>query len=77
MFIIYGAALTYVILGDGEIGKGNNDDSGSIGGDDIYSSNREKPVLALLSDLYLELEVISIDISRPSFYPTLYYILTI
>jgi len=57
-----------------KIGENKNDNGGSIRRDDIYNGKGEKLVLALLSDLYLELEVISVDISGPSSYLTLHYL---
>ena len=42
----------------------------------MYKGNREILVLALLSDLYLELEAISVSISGLSSYSTLYCLLT-
>ena len=65
--------LTHVVLGGGEIGEDSNNSSSGIEGDDIYNSSREKLVLASLLDLYSELEVISIDISKLSFCPILNY----
>ena len=47
-----------------------------MGGDDVYISSGEEVVLALLSDSYYKLDVIFVDTSRPSFYPTLHYLLT-
>ena len=38
----------------------NDDDSGgSVGGDNIYKSSKEMLVLALLSNSYSELEIVS------------------
>ena len=41
----------------------------------MYKDNREELVLALLSDSYLELKVISISASGPSSCPTLHCLL--
>ena len=65
-----------MMYGGGEIKDSDNDSSSSIGGKDMYRDSKEKLVLALLSDLYLELEAVSVSASRPCFYPTLYYLLT-
>ena len=56
--------------------NGNDDSSGSIREDNIYKSNKEKLVLVLLSDLYLELEIISVSTSKSSSYPIAHYLLT-
>ena len=53
--------------------NGDND----VGDNNISSSNGEEPVLALLSDSYSKLEIIFVSISRPSFCPTLHFLLTI
>ena len=53
----------------------NNNSSDNIGREDIYEDNREKLVLALLSDSYLGLEAISVSASGPSSCPTLHYLL--
>ena len=42
----------------------------------MYKGSREEVVLALLSNLYSELDVISISASGPSSCPTLYYLLS-
>ena len=52
-------------------------DSSSIGGEDVQCGSREEPMLALLSNLYSKLEIISISVNRPSSYLTLYFLLTI
>jgi len=54
---------------------GEGDNGGSIEEDGVYISNREKVVLVLLSDLYSELDAISIDVSGPFSYPILYCLL--
>ena len=62
---------------DDEIGEGDNDGgSGGVGEDDIYNNSRKKLVLVLLSDLYLELEVISISVSGLSSCSILHCLLT-
>ena len=48
-----------------------------MGENDVYISSREKVVLALLFDSYLELDTIFIGVSGPSSCPTLYCLLTI
>jgi len=45
-------------------------------GEDVYKNKRKKPILALLSNLYSELNIISVDASEHSSYPTLHYLLT-
>ena len=65
-----------MIYSSGKIGESEDDGRSSIGKDDVYSSKGEEPVLASLSDLYLELEIISVNINGPSSYPTLHYLLT-
>ena len=47
----------------------------SVGSEDVYKE-RTEPVLVSLSDLYSELESISISVSRPSSCPILYHLLT-
>ena len=42
----------------------------------IYNNKKEELVLVLLSDLYSELNAISVGISGPSFCPNSYYLLT-
>ena len=42
----------WLMLGDGDKG------GGGIGGNNMYKSSRKELVLALLFDLYLELEII-------------------
>ena len=56
---------------------GNNGERGVDGVDseDVYKE-RTEPVLVSLSDLYSELESISVSVSRPSSCPTLYCLLT-
>jgi len=65
-----------MIYGSGEIGKDEDDGRNSVGKDNIYSDKEKELVLALLSDLYLELEVISVGISGPSSCPILHCLLT-
>ena len=48
-----------------------------MGRDDVYKDSGEKVILASLSNSYSELDTISISASRPSFYPTLHYLLTV
>jgi len=43
--------------------EGNDDSGGSVSRDDMYKSNGEELVLALLSNLYSELEAISVSAS--------------
>ena len=50
--------------------------SSGIGGKDIYNSKEKKPVLALLSELYSELNIILVDTSEYSSCLILYYLLT-
>ena len=57
------------------MGEGDDNGGSDIGRDDIYKDNEEKLVLASLSDLYLELEAISVSASRPSSCPILHYLL--
>ena len=45
--------------GEESIDDNNNDNSGSVGGDNIYKYSREVLVLFLLSDSYLELKMVS------------------
>jgi len=45
------------------INVGNDEGGGSMGGENVYNSKREKLVLALLSESYSELDVISVDTS--------------
>jgi len=54
------------------MGKGDN--GSGIGEDDIYIS--KNVVLASLSDLYSELDAISVDTSGPFSYPILHCLLT-
>jgi len=68
--------LTHSIVDRREL-MGEGDNSGGIGKDDVYIDNGEKVVLALLSNLYSELDAISVGTSRPSSYSTLYCLLTI
>jgi len=65
-----------IIYSSSEISKGENDGGGSVGGDDVYSSKEEEPVLASLSNSYSELEVISVDCSGLSSCPILHHLLT-
>ena len=44
---------------------------------DVYTGSREEVVLALLSDLYLELDTISVGAGGLSSCSNLYYLLTI
>ena len=48
-----------------------------MGRNDIYTSSKEKVVLASLSDLYSELDIIFVGVSGPSSYSTLHCLLTI
>jgi len=50
-------------------------DSG-IGEDNIYKSNRKKPVLASLLDSYSELKTISVSANKSSSCSTSHYLLT-
>jgi len=54
---------------------GNGNSSSSISEEEVYKDKEEVPVLVLLSDLYSELEVISVSVSRPSFCSILHYLL--
>ena len=54
---------------------GEGDNGGRIEGDSVYISNREEVVLALLSDLYSELDAISVGVSGPFSCPILYCLL--
>jgi len=54
-----------------------DDSDNDVGDNNISSGNKEEPVLALLSDSYSKLEIISVSISRPSSCPTLHFLLTI
>ena len=65
-----------ITYSDSEIRNSDNDNSGDIGREDIYKDNREELMLASLSDSYSELEVISVSVSGPFSYPTLYCLLT-
>jgi len=68
--------LTHNVVDRGEsMGEGNN--GGSMGEDDVYISNGEKVVLALLFNLYSKLNTISVGASGPSSCPTLHHLLTI
>jgi len=49
-------------------------DDGGISSVNIYKESIE-PVLVSLSNLYSLLKSISVSISRPSFYPTLHFLL--
>jgi len=60
----------------GEIRNGDNDSGGGIGEEDVYRGNREKLVLAPLSDSHLELEAILVSVSKFSSCPTLHCLLT-
>ena len=55
---------------------GNSNNSGGVGEDDVYISSGEEVVLASLSDLYSELDVISVDTGRLSSCPILHHLLT-
>jgi len=50
--------------------------SNSVEGGEIYKRKEKKPVLVLLSDLYSELDKISVDASRALASLTLHYLLT-
>jgi len=65
-----------MIYSSSEIGNSKNDSSNSVGGDKVYKGNGKELMLASLSNLYLKLEVILINTSRPSFCFILYYLLT-
>jgi len=65
-----------MMYGGGEIGDGDNDSGGGVGGEDMYRSNGEELVLVLLSDSYLELEVILVSASGTFSCPTLHCLLT-
>jgi len=61
-----------MVYDDSNSGKGDVDSCGGVGsvsGEDIYKE-RIKLVLVSLSDLYSELDSISVDVSGPSFYST-------
>ena len=58
------------------IGEGNDNGGDDIREDNIYKNNGEELVLVLLSDLYLELEMIFVSISGLSSCSTLYFLLT-
>ena len=46
------------------IGDDDNNNGGSMGKEEIYNSRKEELVLASLSELYSELNVISVDTSN-------------
>jgi len=50
--------------------------SGGIGGKDVYDSKEKKSVLALLSELYSEIDTILVSTSEYSSCLILYYLLT-
>jgi len=52
---------------------GDGDDSGGVGGDDVYRGSIE-PVLVSPSDSYSD-DKISVDTSEPSSCPTLHHLL--
>jgi len=54
----------------------NGESSSSIGEKDVYNSKEEKSVLALLLELYSELDTILVSTSKYSSCPILYYLLT-
>jgi len=56
-------------------GEREADGSSSVDSEDVYKE-RVEPVLVSSSDLYSELESISVDISGPFSYSTLHYLLT-
>jgi len=58
------------------MGEEEEEGSGGGGGDNVYKGNGKELVLASLSDLYLELEVISVSASGPSSCFILHYLLT-
>jgi len=68
--------LIYIVSWSDDIGESNSNGGGGVGEDNIYKGSKKKPVLALLSDSYLEFEVISVSISRSSSYPISYCLLT-
>jgi len=45
------------------IGVDDDKSSSGIGEEDIYNGKKEEPMLALLSELYFKLNIISINIS--------------
>jgi len=65
-----------MIYDGGEIDESEDDDGGGIREDDVYNGKKKEPVLALLSDLYLEFEVISVDVSGISSCSILHHLLT-
>jgi len=64
------------MYGSSEIRDSENDGGGNVRGDEVYKGNREKLVLASLSDSYSELEVILLSTSGPFSYPILHCLLT-
>ena len=58
------------------INNSDNNSSGGVRDNNIYNSSREKPVLALLLDLYSKLEVILVSASKFSSCFILYCLLT-
>ena len=58
------------------MGDNDADSSGSIEGNNMYKNSKEKLMLILLSNLYLELEIIFVSIRWPSFYSTSHCLLT-
>ena len=65
-----------IVYSSGEIGESDNDDSGGMEEDNMYKDSSKELVLALLSNLYSELEAISISASRLFSCPILYCLLT-
>ena len=67
--------LTHSVIRGGEL-IDDSDNGGSMGGDDVYIGSGDKIVLASLSNLYSELDAISVDTSGLFFCSTLYCLLT-
>jgi len=64
-----------IVYSSGESSESDNEDGGRVDWGNIYKKSA-KPVLVLPLDLYLLLKSISVGISRPSFYPILYCLLS-
>jgi len=58
-----------------KIGKSDNEGSSGVGSNDVYNRRAELVLVSLLC-LYLLLESISVDVSRPSSCFALHYLLT-
>ena len=67
--------LTYSVIRGGEL-IDDGDNGGSMGGDNVYIGSGDKIVLASLSNLYSELDAISVGTSGLFFCSTLYCLLT-